>query len=321
MGGGGAVRFGDGVGPLTPSESPRLRRSGASFARVGLGEFWDFEAFAIVPVEHSVCGFVADEALCFRVDSEVCAERERRGGEVYRVLAEMFSHSTEGFGQFCVVADRGFDFVDRRVFAQAVGNVGDVAEGCGDVSFLALAGEGRAVPAANRFEEVCRVGFRFALGVRCGAVLWPFVSAEGVDEFPAVVVSEHGGVARDEDVSVFVLENDADFGASVVIHFLGILCGRQSSDFEVEGCLFVAVGDGLGVRGFAVIHVTESSTDADDGSGELFFAEEPAGDVGLVDALITEVAVAVVPDPVPVVVKFFAEDVDFWGGSAPEVEV
>ncbi len=77
---GGAVRFGDGVVPLTPSESPRLRRSGASFARVGLGEFWDFEAFAIVPVEHSVCGFVADEALCFRVDSEVCAERERRGG-------------------------------------------------------------------------------------------------------------------------------------------------------------------------------------------------------------------------------------------------
>lgn len=52
-------------------DGPRLRGSGAFSERLGLGKFRDLEAFAIVPVEHSVCGFVADEALRFRVNLEV----------------------------------------------------------------------------------------------------------------------------------------------------------------------------------------------------------------------------------------------------------
>lgn len=55
------------------------------------------------------------------------------------------------------------------------------------------------------------MSFRFAFDVRSRAVLWAFVSAERVDQLPCVVVCEHRSVARDEDVSVFVLENDSDF--------------------------------------------------------------------------------------------------------------
>lgn len=53
----------------------------------------------------------------------------------------------------------------------------------------------------------------------------------------------------------------------------------------------------------------------------MVFAEEPAGDVYLVDALVPEVTVSVVPNPVPVVVEFLAEQVGLWGWAAPQVEV
>ncbi len=53
----------------------------------------------------------------------------------------------------------------------------------------------------------------------------------------------------------------------------------------------------------------------------MVFAEEPAGDVYLVDALVPKVTVSVVPNPVPVVVELLAEQVGLRGWAAPQVEV
>ncbi len=93
-------------------------------------------------MEHSVCGVVADEALCFWVNLEFRAEREWGGSEGDRVFAEVFCHAAERFGQFRIISDGGLDFVDGRAFSQAMGNVGDVTEGRRDVALLAFAGEG-----------------------------------------------------------------------------------------------------------------------------------------------------------------------------------
>ena len=131
-----------------------------------LGEFRDFEAFAIVSVKHPVCGIVADEAFGLRVDAQVCAQGERGGREIDGVFAEMLRHATEGFGEFSIVTDGGLDLVNGCVFAQPMGDIGDVTEGCGDVTFLAFAGESRAFPASNGFQEVRGVRFHFALCVR-----------------------------------------------------------------------------------------------------------------------------------------------------------
>ncbi len=161
----------------------------------------------------------------------------------------------------------------------------------------------------------------FALDVRGGASLWRFVASERVDEFSCVIVGQHGRVAGDEEVTVLVLDNDTNLRPSVRVHVFGVLGGRQSTDLEVQGRLFVSVGDGLCVRRFAVIHIAESAPDADHGAWQKFLADEPARDVDLVNALVAQVPVPVVPDPVPVVVKLFTEDIDFWGGSAPEVKI
>lgn len=77
----------------------------------------------------------------------------------------------------------------------------------------------------------------------------------------------------------------------------------------------------MGVRGFSVVHIPESTPDADNGGGELFFPEEPTGNINLVNALVTEVTIAVVPNPVPVVVELLAKQIELRGRTAPEVEV
>src|SRR5262249_7014240 len=58
----------------------------------------------------------------------------------------------------------------------------------------------------------------------------------------------------------------------------------------------------LRVCGLAVVHVPDTTTEAEHGVRHRRLAEAPAGLVHLVNALVAEVAVAVVPDPVPVVV-------------------
>src|SRR5207247_660708 len=81
----------------------------------------------------------------------------------------------------------------------------------------------------------------------------------------------------------------------------------------------------LRVGRLAVIDVAEASADADHRLGQPLLAEAPAGDVHLVDALVAEVAVAVVPDPVPVVVDGavgrLAVRRVVRGGAAPQVVV
>src|SRR5262249_45189727 len=74
------------------------------------------------------------------------------------------------------------------------------------------------------------------------------------------------------------------------------------------------------------IDVAEAAADARRGAGQLVLVEAPARLVHLVDALVAEVAVAVVPEPVPVVVDgavFRGVAVRHLegGGAAPEVVV
>ena len=58
-----------------------------------------------------------------------------------------------------------------------------------------------------------------------------------------------------------------------------------------------------GVGGFAIIDIAESAADGQNARRQGVLAQEPAGQVHLVRALVADVAVAGVPDPVPVVVQ------------------
>jgi hypothetical protein len=107
-----------------------------------LGQFGDFETFAVGSVEHGVCGVVADEPFGFRVDVKGCAEGERGRREVDLVFPEVFRHATERFRQLGIVSDCRFNLIYGRVFAEAMGDVGDVTQSGRDVALLAFAGQG-----------------------------------------------------------------------------------------------------------------------------------------------------------------------------------
>src|SRR5256885_559957 len=77
--------------------------------------------------------------------------------------------------------------------------------------------------------------------------------------------------------------------------------------------------DELGVRRFAVVLVAEAAADAQDARRELILAKRPAGGVHLVDALAAQVAAAVFPEPVPVVVEVLAMWLFHRRGAEPEV--
>ena len=79
--------------------------------------------------------------------------------------------------------------------------------------------------------------------------------------------------------------------------------------------------DDLGVGGFAIVVITQTSPEAEHFRGEGRLIEEPPADIHLMDALVAEVAIAGAPDPMPVVVQLAAAQGVFFGGAAPEIVV
>ena len=122
------------------------------------------------------------------------------------------------------------------------------------------------------------------------------------------------GVAGDRQDALGAVEDVADLApcSSLV---------EQAADLELELAVVELEGDELRVGGLAVVGVAEPAAGGHDGLGELVLAQAPAGDVHLVDALVAEVAVAVVPDPVPVVVEPVGVERPLGRGAEPEVVV
>ncbi len=104
-------------------------------------------------------------------------------------------------------------------------------------------------------------------------------------------------------------------------HFALVFVGFQSADFEDELGLAVVEDGDLGVGGLALVFVAESSAQADGGFGVGGIGDSPAGFVHFVDALVADVAVAGVPEPVPVVVNEIAMEGLLGRGAQPDIEI
>ena len=106
--------------------------------------------------------------------------------------------------------------------------------------------------------------------------------------------------------------------------------GLQAADLEDElGVAEVHDAD-LGVGRLPLVVIAEPAAQADDGLGERRAGavparargrDQPAGDVHLVDALVADVAVAEVPEPVPVVMDQVGVIRLLRGRAEPDVEI
>ena len=123
------------------------------------------------------------------------------------------------------------------------------------------------------------------------------------------------------------MADDAGFEVEFVVHDAGKVAhfADKAASFKNELSLAVIKDGQLHVGGLSLVGVVGAvditSADGDDGLGEGGALNGPAGDVHLVDALVADVAVAKVPEPVPVVVNEVAMERLFGSGAKPEVEV
>src|SRR5438876_10025571 len=123
------------------------------------------------------------------------------------------------------------------------------------------------------------------------------LSSELLDFLSLVVVRD-----GPPEVTSLTLDHIADALRAVPVHLPGFGTCRQASHLEDQESVPIVVNHELRVRRLAVVFVAQSPTDAENARRQLVLAESPAADVHLVDPLVTEIAVARGPYPVPVVV-------------------
>ena len=112
-------------------------------------------------------------------------------------------------------------------------------------------------------------------------------------------VEDRGAVGEDDGAAFGAVEDHADFGALV-------FAGFQAADLE-DQCGFIEfVHHYIGVGRFAGVFVAPSAAVGRHPPAEAVFAQSPAGDVHLMDALVADVAAAVGPLPVPIVMELLA---------------
>src|SRR5438046_9925617 len=77
----------------------------------------------------------------------------------------------------------------------------------------------------------------------------------------------------------------------------------------------------LRIRRGPVVDIAEAAAETEDARRKLVLAQEPAGNVHLVNALISQIAVSGVPNPMPIVMEAFAHERFHRRRAAPEIIV
>ncbi len=107
------------------------------------------------------------------------------------------------------------------------------------------------------------------------------------------------------------------------------LLGLQAADLEDELGVAVVHDADLGVGRLALVVIAEPAAQAQDGFGESRAGavparaggrDQPAGDVHLMDPLVADIAVAEVPEPVPVIMDQVGVIRLLRGRAEPDVE-
>ena len=129
----------------------------------------------------------------------------------------------------------------------------------------------------------------------------------------------------DREVALGAVEDCADGVAGLAaLADAGFVVGHPVAHLEFHHLLLAALVEFEGgVQGVGRLLVVVEHEVAADGAdlGRILHAQAPARDIHLVDALVADVAVAVVPEPVPVVVEAILRELVLGRGAEPQVVV
>ena len=169
--------------------------------------------------------------------------------------------------------------VEPEIASDPVRDVAEVAQRGREVRLFDLRVQQLRVAAADRLGEVLEVAqVRRRLHLGLGRLVPAHHDPEA-----AVGVDVHVGLGAEE----------------VPAHRLGGVEPAQLSDDH--GAVFVHPGDVLGIRRLPLVLVAEAAAGRMHADRQLL-AHAPAQDIDQVDAVVAQLAVAEIPEPVPVVV-------------------
>ena len=104
---------------------------------------------------------------------------------------------------------------------------------------------------------------------------------ESADDIAARIESTHG-VFGERDISPFAFDHVTDLGPFVLIHLIaGVGLGGEAANFKDQQGVAVVVDGHERVGGLAVIDISKSSADRQDGWSDRGFAQSQAGEVML----------------------------------------
>jgi hypothetical protein len=242
------------------------------------------------------------------VVGEVGPEREPVLVEVDFAVVHLGEHVFEGVEGVLVFFHGLADLVDAGFGADAVGDIGLVADGCAEVADFDFGVEFAAFTAADCADEV-------------GGVCATAVALVLVDGF-IFVVEGFAATAGDADVTVFALDVVTAAGAEVDGTVFPATFGiREVPDIDDDGGSIVVEEGEVHIGGLAVVVPEEAAAGGDDLGGDIIPAHDVAEIIDVVDAPVPHFAVAPVPLPMPVVVELLAHDGGHGGGAGPEVVV
>ena len=95
----------------------------------------------------------------------------------------------------------------------------------------------------------------------------------------------------------------------------------QATHAEHKKGLPVIKDGQLSIGGFTLVLVPEPAAYADHALWPEGSRDHPAGDVHLVNPLVSDVSVPIVPKPVPIVVNEIFMEIFFLGWTGPNVEI
>ncbi|OPZ68925.1 MAG: hypothetical protein BWY83_02144 [bacterium ADurb.Bin478] len=148
--------------------------------------------------------------------------------------------------------------------------------------------------------QVHRIRGRFGTVI---ARAWFVLTAE--EGFPVGAVQPHPSLGSIEQVA------DSD---------VAFIVGVQAAHFELHDLAVIVFKSGkLLIRGLLIVIKSIMTADAFDLFRMHAFVQTPAGDIQLMRPLIAEIGAAVIPEPVPVVVK--AVGVERLVGRRPQPQV
>lgn len=265
----------------------------------------DDEWLAVKAGQKEVGRRVAYELFGVFVEMEFGAESVGRAQGIDADGFGVFKNGAQGVCDDFGFAEGGGWVGEGVLPAEFVGDVAKVAKGAGVVAFEDVGVLLAAIAAADGVDEVFKDVAFLELEVDIAEVL-----AGAASVFKELALPDDAGFEVE-----FVV-----YDAGEVAHF-----ADEAAGFEDELSLTVIKDGELHVGCLALVGVVGAvdvaSADGDDGLGESGVFDGPAGDVHLMNALVADVAVAEVPEPVPVVVDEVAVEGLFGGGAEPEVEV